>query len=852
MSGPPEEGRATAAACTVASKNYFAHLRVLAKSLRGYHPRLPVFVLLVDTVDGRFEPAAEPFQLITVDELSNLPNPKHVFLKYDIQELNAAVKPYFFELLFRRHGLEKLLYFDPDIWILSPTDPLWELLDRHACLLTPHILEPIEDDRRPAEIDILRAGLHNLGFLGLSDRPSTRAFLHWWQQRLYDGCWMEPDRGFHADQRWVDLAPLLFDGFHILREPEYNVAHWNLHARAPRIRVTPDGATVDGRPLRFFHFSGFDPEDPDQVSKHQDRFRMGQIEHLRPLFERYRDLLLAHGYRAARPWPYAYGLFESGARIPVEARRLYRGLGAAALRFGDPFRTDGEGTFLAWLNESAEAARSPSGPAITRMGYEIYRSRPDVRRAFPDIFGAQRAAFSAWLKGRGAREHGLDGAFFADEPAIARRARGAGIRSIARGYRSAKWWLKRALRRLRKKDGLVRTGVAPPHPRLDGAAPEPPPGPPQPAPSPARAGAFGVNLSGYLTGEFGVAEAGRSLARALDAADVPFVLNNLIAPSHRSEDRTLEGFTDEHPYRFNVVTVNADLAAESYRELGPDYYRHRHNIGLWFWELARFPDAWLPGFDLYDEIWVASRFCQEAIARASPVPVVKVTLPIVVDESRARPDRARFGLDEGVFVFLFAFDYLSILERKNPLGTIEAFRRAFGTRRDVRLVLKSINSRRAPEDAARVGRALEGLAGQVIDEHLTAGDMTALLSTCDAFVSLHRSEGLGLGLATSMYLGKPVIATAYSGNMDFMDVNDSYLVRYRLVELDRDHGPYRRGNEWAEPDLDHAAALMREVFDERDRAARVGRRAAEDIRTRMSAAVCGRAIRARLERLYAR
>lgn len=345
---PEKHQSADTAVCTVISKNYLSFARVFAKSLLKYQPDVKVFVLLVDKIDGYFDPAKEPFELILMEELDNVPNPAHLFFKYTVLELNTAIKPYFFAYLFSAYRIRKLVYFDPDILILHSLDTIWSLLDQHAIVLTPHLTASIEDGSTPGEMDILRAGIYNLGFIAMADTRPTHEFLQWWQKRLYNFCIMEPDKDLHVDQRWVDLAPGLFEGVYILRSPEYNVAYWNLHSRAQGIRIDGADVTMNGAPLRFFHFSGFYPDQIDQISKHQDRFTLNDLPNLRPLFERYRDLLLAEGYHQVRHWSYAYDYFDNGARIQELARKLYRRLGDRALRFGDPFATHGSSSFFAW------------------------------------------------------------------------------------------------------------------------------------------------------------------------------------------------------------------------------------------------------------------------------------------------------------------------------------------------------------------------------------------------------------------------------------------------------------------------------------------------------------------------
>src|SRR5262249_7961697 len=162
--------------------------------------------------------------------LEKIPNTPHVYFKYDVMELNTAVKPYFLTWLFEQRGFRKVIYFDPDILVLQPLDRLWSLLDEHMMLLPPHITEPYDDALHPTEIEINQTGIFNLGFIGLSDRPEARKFLSWWENRLYDHCASEVSRGLFTDQRWVNFAPVMFEGVHVLKEPVYNIAYWNLHS----------------------------------------------------------------------------------------------------------------------------------------------------------------------------------------------------------------------------------------------------------------------------------------------------------------------------------------------------------------------------------------------------------------------------------------------------------------------------------------------------------------------------------------------------------------------------------------------------------------------------------------------
>jgi glycosyltransferase involved in cell wall biosynthesis len=371
---------------------------------------------------------------------------------------------------------------------------------------------------------------------------------------------------------------------------------------------------------------------------------------------------------------------------------------------------------------------------------------------------------------------------------------------------------------------------------------------------------FGVNVAGNLASEKGTGEAVRATVRSLEAAGVPHVLNNFIDEYSANADRTFTQFSGESPYAINLIQVNADMVPEFVRHKGEAYLRGRYNIGYWFWELADFPEEqWRSSFPHLNEVWAPSNFVLDAISRVAPVPVVRV--PLSVPEKPATKDlrRSDLGLPADRFVFLFIFDHMSITERKNPLGLIKAFKKAFRKKDKAVLVLKCSNSSpgllQAVGSSPAVLRAIQGAAAGanvlIRDGVVSREEVNTLLALSDCYVSLHRSEGLGLTLAEAMSLDKPVIATGYSGNMDFMTPANSFLVRYDLAELERDHGPYKKGSVWADPDLDHAAELMRFVYKRRKAAKEVGRQAQEDVRRTLSPGVVGRTIKDRLLQIAA-
>ena len=365
--------------------------------------------------------------------------------------------------------------------------------------------------------------------------------------------------------------------------------------------------------------------------------------------------------------------------------------------------------------------------------------------------------------------------------------------------------------------------------------------------------AQGVNLVGFAFGEFGLAENLRAFAGACLEGGIPFAVRDVdMKLKTRQADRRLAPYLAEGlPYRCSLYCLNPDMLQPVRQLLAETSAAGGYNIGYWFWELDRIPREWGRALDLVDEIWVATEFVADAMRRATSKPVVKIPTPIEVVQAGTHA-RADFGLPEGPFLFLFAFDFNSFSRRKNPEAAVDAFRLAFGPdRRDVGLVIKSVNGANQPG----LLRALSERIGAddrivILDRFMTRQEVTGLQGVADAFVSLHRAEGLGLGIAESMWLGKPVIATGYSGNMEFTTAGNSCLVGYDLVPIAKGEYLYDdRQFQWAEPRVDEAAAHMRRLVDDVEFRQRIAAQGQHDIRARFTYANAAELMRARLSEL---
>ena len=379
-------------------------------------------------------------------------------------------------------------------------------------------------------------------------------------------------------------------------------------------------------------------------------------------------------------------------------------------------------------------------------------------------------------------------------------------------------------------------------------------GPPEPLPDRTEFLAelnrrpFGVNVYGFLSTPSGLGQAARGYVKAITHAGIR--LNAIdIAPwkSGPCEIRTLPEF---EPYRVNLIHQNADMMQRFTAAYGAHQLNGCYNIASWFWELPSIRASWFSAYRYADEIWVASNFCRDSVQCLTSLPVVRIPMVVEGLEREAIFDRRHFGLPGDAFVFCYVFDIGSQFERKNPLALVKAFRNAFGNSRDVLLCLKVSNSAYDKHARDQLAAAVRGARNIILfDLMFSEQEIVSLHNAIDCLVSPHRSEGFGFNIAEAMYFGKPVIATGYSSNMDFMNDGNSYAIEYKLKPLDKWSGPYPKDAVWADPSIDHLTALLRRVFENNEERGRKARQAASDIRRDFSTARCAEAVRTRLEEL---
>lgn len=954
----------TSAVFTIVAKNYLSHARALMRTVERTSPDVLRFVILVDEPEGCFDPRAEGFTVIP-SKLLPIPSSEWFRFKYTVLELSTAVKPYAAEFLMEERGVDRLIYLDPDILAFSSLDEhIFPRLSDADILLTPHLTRELNDGRHPDELTILRAGTYNLGFVALRKSPAVSELLTWWQERLYDQCVVSPHDGIFVDQKWMDLAPGLFPGVEIVRDPGWNVAYWNIHSRD--LRQEGDEWRVNGRPLVFFHYSGFDPRQPNEFSRHQDRFTAKSLGDASRLLEVYREELFENGFEEVSHWPYTWARFHDGTDIPDIARPVHHEDPSILERVEDPFSEEGKKAFFdVWSGPSLHAN---GRRRLSRLAALIYNSRPDVRSAMPDVLGADRNRFRDWIRTSGAREHGLPESLL-DAIADRRSSGGTDGGEEEHGPRvlDDEWLMRAASRFQGIRDELLeplnRDGEGGKEAYQEVLAflneqPETDPGRPRmtrlarhilrtrpdverrfqrngqpdylrvfpwlltyarkefdlpdacadeirrdwkrylggvslysrlasygwlvglsaaafrgrgrasfdnasalarsrrviPASEPASVAhgdhgrPKGVNLVGYARSEMGVGESVRRAHAALEAVGVPVSVTALSTNgAYPDSDDRVEA-QNSLRYSHHLLHVNADELPRVARDLLGEGHDPAHNIGYWAWELESFPERFDHAFQLCREVWTPSEFCRVAIAERSPVPVVRIPHPVVVSEPKR--GRAEFGIAPGSFTFLTMFDMLSVYERKNPRAVVAAFRRLHERSPGAELVVKANSVHHNREAMEELRRSAEGLPVQFLEETLSRSEVDSLINACDCFVSLHRSEGFGLVMAEAMYLGKPVIATGYSGNLDFMNNENSLLVDYEMGETTERCAPYAPNQRWAEPSVEHAAELMGRVFEHQELGRSLGEMAAQDVQQTLSPYAVGKTIKKRLDVIF--
>lgn len=946
------------------------------QSVAFHHPEVDRYCVIVDRDLSLARQCPQDFEVLPLQEL-NLPDGDEFLFQYTILELNTAVKPWALHTLMQR-GYEKVVYIDPDISLYAPMHEVMQALSGSVELvLTPHLLAPMTDKAQdqfvPTELDIRRAGTYNLGFCAFKNTPAMQELLVWWQSKLHRHCVNETDKGIFVDQSWMDLVPGMFANVFVLRHPGYNLAYWNM-AQRPLAKTDELGQgssttsfTVLGQPLVFAHFSGLDPQQPQKVSKHQNRFNFGNINPaLKNLIDDYCQRVVANNIAHYKEQPYGFAKFDDGTPIADSSRSYFRTSNRLrGLALGKPFAAkslleksisepfyqndprlvhiyayflgrlpDESAIFqfetnkhkFGWAQVTAmRVARSPEArlrkawfarciawftglqhsmrtdtwqlvakdnvPQLSAAFQRRMQFAPSKPTPFMGLYApeASSSADGLWVgpelhlpmcsaaQGRVQIKGSVDLDLLLHCHSLGRGVLQESFKICVKGgqnfehttliensgpfnieflapqhiFEGDHWRIDASAFVVPQHVGLNDdtrqlswrvSVIAIDHTVLLDCSRNPATTPLQNLITPA-----GINLVGYLAAELGVGEAARSFARACTAVGVPYSAVDVgYQTNHLQRDTSVLSQAVNQRFAIDLMYVNADQTAATAQYLQQQGKQSRYRIGYWHWEQPQLPDSALRAFEHVDEVWVPSTFVQDAVAAVSPVPVVKIPHAISFVPTPG-VQRQSFGLPDNQFLVLVMYDFNSYQYRKNPQAAIQAFSQVAANRNDAVLVVKTISG---PSHA----QALQALKSSVahmrnvlfIDTFLTRQQTWDLQSCCDALISLHRAEGFGLVPAEMMFLGKPVIATGWSANVDFMTPDNSFLVKYELKPLAETLGVYPSGPLWAEADVDHAAWCLERLLDDASLAARLGQTAKTDIQCQLNPETVGGLIRNRL------
>lgn len=830
---------------TISAFNNFGFVQAFFENVRVHNPEYSCFIWVVADngaswakgaafVSEILDSAPEWLQVVTADKLQTVMDFSYLELafRYDLQCFSTAIKPAAFSYIFDRLNAQKVLFFDNDVWIKQPLDEILRALDKYSFVLTPHLTEPYPiDGLLQDERNIMNAGQFNFGFVALARSKLVSEMLSWWAERLRYYGFGEPSKGMHFDQNWAGLIPSYFDQseYLILRDPRYNIAYWNLHYRGKHIRIVNEEVLYDGVPVVFLHFSGLsalETYDIEEVSRHQNRITMSDYEHLRPVFESYLNMLAKKDAMHWRFVPYGFKTFDNGQPLPPIFQSYFREitdpsnwarsdarLFKAKVDTRDLFASDTKQrtSFLSWMLECSHHLLIDTCFAnwVPEFLWQIYRIRPDLQNIYPKPFDLHSHHLVEWFIVAGHSE-----------------------------YEALAWIVplveEEAARAERENAAAIRLR--------------------------------GVNVFGWLDGVWGVGHSSRLVYASLVAqtswARLPVAALLLPRQSEHQHQAQEVAVTRTPQYYFNIFVANA-INTPEIKTLYPraEYTRH-YNIALMAWELEDFPREWMQYVSAYDEVWTPSRFVTRSIMRCplyTGTPVRTMPFGLDLNPREYKADRSRFGFADDTFIFLVAFDLLSCIERKNPVAAIRAFKKAFGTSSQMLLILKVMNVVFEKSGVERLRQEIGSNTNiRVMTEKLPKHDLYSFYASIDVFVSLHRSEGFGLVLLEMMMLGKPVIATNYSGNLEFMSAVpgefEFTLINFEYSTVNtsgRFRSIYTNMSRWAEPNVEEASRAMKQLTN-RSFLRRYAQLVSPHIRDGFSTRAAGLTMARRLRELSAR
>lgn len=364
---------------------------------------------------------------------------------------------------------------------------------------------------------------------------------------------------------------------------------------------------------------------------------------------------------------------------------------------------------------------------------------------------------------------------------------------------------------------------------------------------------LGINVFGFINGEFGIAEATRSNCKAIQAVDMPISLINYnVNTNHNNNDLTFTEFSDHAPHPINLIQISPSETPNFFDYFDQSFFNGKYNILYMAWESETIPEDYVMNMNLFDEIWTPSTYCKECIEKYVSLPVKVIPHPIDMHLETTNDEDALHFYDNKHFNFLFIFDYNSSIERKNVINLINVFRETFDvTENNAFLTIKTSRSAKFPIEKEQILQAIgDSKKIKIVEKIFDKNALNYVISNCDSYISLHRSEGFGLTMAEAMYFGKPVIATGYSGNLQFMSDENSFLVEAEKVSYGSNDLNYSSNTIWSEPLLKEAKEYLKIVYEGKENVQNIAEKGSQTIAEDLSLKRVGEVIKGRCQDLF--
>lgn len=830
-----KRNRSDSAFFTICSINYLPTAKILLSSLEK-NTKEDIYLIICDKKREGVEDffSQSKVKIIFVEDL-DIDGFEEFKLRYSILELNTAIKPFIFKFLLINY--KKVFYFDPDIVIENSLEKLVNCLDNYEAVVTPHLLSPYLDNQRPNLADITNSGIYNLGFLGLK-KINDNYFLDWWAEKCKYHCYNDVENGLFTDQKFCDYLPIFIKKTLIYNDYDANIAYWNLHER--QITHYDNCYFSNDQKVLFFHFSGlvFDKRfNFKKLSKHESRFKDKISNTLRNKIDDYLNVLKTFSKElSSLKIDIEYGFDEyKELKLDVFSRAYIKKLGLENLKL-DPNKIHNE-----WFYEQAAEIKDLSN--FPRYFLGIYYARKDLQDAFNLNNTSNQKAYFQWI-GNEIALGNLSNQLF---PLLPKKAINDNLKFLSRN--SLFILLKRIYNlnpdffsqdifiniRRRLKNFLLRQTFSSENdlnaptkilPKFNGK----------------KVAKNGVNLFGYFNKKTGLAIGVNLMKNVIEKIKINFSTHNVNIDDN-SLISPLE--TNNKVWDISLFHINADQTGNFAPYLQKEHL-NTYKIGYWAWELERFPSEPLTNAKFLNDIWVPSNFIADSIERSCFI------RPKVIPHPVLEHDENNFCLDtkynfKNKFNVTGIFDLNSYIDRKNPFGILKTYQKACKDKNfqeNSQLILKisgTFNKKRAISKILSEAKKSK-ISLTIIDEILSNSEMESLRNSTDVFISLHRSEGFGLNIIENMNAGNIVIATNYSGNIDYMNETNSLLVDYKLTPIQEDQYPYGEGQFWAEPDINDACEKLLWAYHNKNDAQKITKRAKSFIAKNYSIQAVGKIV----------